>query len=64
MKVSTAFEERRTSMASRHAADPHLPHLALLHRPRRPIRERRMGSQLKVATYNVRKTYGKLIVAP
>jgi endonuclease/exonuclease/phosphatase family metal-dependent hydrolase len=53
-----AFEARRRSRAHQRAVDPHVPYLALVHSPREPMTGEPMGTQLKVATYNVHRWTG------
>jgi endonuclease/exonuclease/phosphatase family metal-dependent hydrolase len=56
--VTRALDSRRRSKAARRAADLDLPYLALVHTPSQPMTRERMGSRVKVATYNVHRWTG------
>ncbi len=56
--VNRALDQRRRSKAAQLAAAAHLPYLALVQTPRKPMTRRRMGTRIKVATYNVHRWTG------
>jgi endonuclease/exonuclease/phosphatase family metal-dependent hydrolase len=57
-RVSTALDERRANREEQRVAQRHLPYLALVHSPSRPIAVEPMDSRLTVATYNVHRWTG------
>jgi endonuclease/exonuclease/phosphatase family metal-dependent hydrolase len=57
-RLDRALESRRRSKAAQRAAKPHVPYLALVHCPRRPMTLEPMAVRLDVATYNVHRWTG------
>lgn len=56
--MNRALDPRHRSKAAQRAAALPLPYLALVRAPREPITRRRMGTRIKVASYNVHRWTG------